>query len=83
MSKDYQFVKMIWDFRGPEATKIAEHHRIHLDDYIRMQKLQQCHSGIEKQSDMHHIAYMVVPRDQVPDLKAQLKPHRGQIYQES
>ena len=28
-------VKLIWDFRGPNATKIAEHHDIHLKEYIK------------------------------------------------
>ena len=81
MSEDYQFVKMIWDFRGPESARIADHHRIHLDDYIRLENLQHCHCGTEKQSEMYHIAYMVVPKEQVPTLRSQLKPHRGQIYQ--
>ncbi|MEY2922072.1 MAG: hypothetical protein RL108_694, partial [Bacteroidota bacterium] len=22
-------IKLIWDFRGPDAAKIAEHHEIH------------------------------------------------------
>ena len=26
-------LKLIWDFRGPDALKTAEHHEIHLKEY--------------------------------------------------
>jgi hypothetical protein len=27
-------IKLIWDFRGPASAKTAEHHEIHLKEYI-------------------------------------------------
>ena len=27
-------LKLIWDFRGPDAKHIAEHHAIHLREYV-------------------------------------------------
>ena len=71
---------MIWDFRGPNAKRTAEHHRIHLDDFIQMEKLNQCNTGLEEVSDNYTMAYLVVPKDMVPALRQQLKPHRGQIH---
>ncbi|PQB05930.1 hypothetical protein BST85_02755 [Aureitalea marina] len=73
---------MIWDFRGRSAERTAEHHRIHLDDFIRMEKLNQCETGLEKVSDSYTMAYMVVPKDMVPALREKLKPHRGQIHRQ-
>ena len=29
----------MWDFRGTEAEKTAEHHVIHLKQYIKIEKL--------------------------------------------
>ena len=33
-------IKLLWDFRGPEAFKIAEHHCIHLREYAEKEKIQ-------------------------------------------
>ena len=32
-------IKLLWDFRGPEAFKIAEHHCIHLREYAEKEKI--------------------------------------------
>ena len=32
-------IKLIWNFRGPDAAKIAEHHEIHLKEYIQIEKI--------------------------------------------
>jgi len=32
-------IKLIWDFRGPTAKKTAEHHTIHLKEYIESEEL--------------------------------------------
>ena len=33
-------IKLIWDFRGQAARKTAEHHEIHLKEFIQAEKLQ-------------------------------------------
>ena len=73
-------IKMIWDFRGPNALKIAEHHAIHLNEYAKINHVTKSGVGTETISDMHVIAYMVVNEDQTPTLREALKPHRGQVY---
>lgn len=73
-------LKLIWDFRGPDANKIAEHHEKHLKEYIIAQKLTISITGIETLSDMHTIAFMVVNEDQMKPIRDVLKPHRGQVY---
>jgi len=76
-------LKLIWDFRGPDALKIAEHHEIHLKDYINIQKLSLDITGIETVSNIHAIAFMVVNDDEMKTVRDRLKPHRGQLYVET
>jgi len=76
-------IKMIWDFRGPEAKRIAEHHEIHLKDYIRIEKIENAFTGLETVNDMHSLAFMVVNEDQMQPIRDALKPHRGQVYKGS
>lgn len=73
-------LKLIWDFHGPDASKIAEHHEKHLKEYIIIEKLDVSITGIEALSDMHTIAFMVVNEDQMKPVRDALKPHRGQVY---
>ena len=75
-------LKLIWDFRGPEALKIAEHHEIHLKDYISIQKLDITITGTQKMNDMHVIAFLVVNEQDMKPIRDALKPHRGQVYME-
>jgi len=75
-------LKLIWDFRGPDALKIAEHHEIHLKEYIKLEKLQLNITGFESVTDLHAIAFMVVTEDNMKPIRDALKPHRGQIYTE-
>lgn len=75
-------LKLIWDFRGPDAIKTAEHHTIHLKEYIALQKLNVNITGFDAISDMHAIAYMVVEEQDMKPIRDALKPHRGQVYQE-
>lgn len=73
-------LKLIWDFRGPDATKIAEHHMVHLKQYIKVEQLQLDIAGVEVINDMHTIAFMVVTEAQMKTVRDTLKPHRGQVY---
>lgn len=73
-------LKLIWDFRGPNALRTAEHHEIHLKDYISIEKLNINITGIEQLNDMHSIAFMVVDETDMKPIRDALKPHRGQVY---
>ncbi|WP_341216468.1 hypothetical protein [uncultured Wocania sp.] len=75
-------LKLIWDFRGPDALKIAEHHEIHLKDYVRLEKLNLNITGFEPITNIHAIAFMVVTEDNMKPIRDTLKPHRGQVYME-
>lgn len=73
-------LKLIWDFRGPDAYKIAQHHEIHLKDYIIVKNLSLNITGVEAISNLHAIAFMVINDNEMKPVRDVLKPHRGQLY---
>jgi hypothetical protein len=73
-------IKLIWDFRGPASAKTAEHHEIHLKEFIALEKLPIAITGFEAKNDMHAIAYMVVYEQDMIAVRDRLKPHRGEVY---
>lgn len=76
-------IKLIWDFRGPAAAKTAEHHEIHLKEYITAEKLPLDKTGFEVYNEMYAIAFIVVPEELMIPVRDALKPHRGEIYTEA
>jgi hypothetical protein len=75
-------IKLIWDFRGPSAKKTAEHHEVHLREYVIIEKLPLNITGFETINEMHAIAYMVVTDDFMIPVRDALKPHRGELFNE-
>lgn len=75
-------IKLIWDFRGPASAKTAEHHEIHLKEYIAIEKLPLNITGFEVITEMLAIAFMVVTDENMIQVRDALKPHRGEIYAE-
>ncbi|MEZ4875839.1 MAG: hypothetical protein R2793_10425 [Flavobacteriaceae bacterium] len=73
-------IKMIWDFRGPNAAHIANHHAEHLDEFLTQKGIIDAFTGTETHSDYYSIAFMVVTENWALDLRETLKPHRGQYY---
>lgn len=76
-------LKLIWDFRGPDALKTAEHHEIHLKDFIKIKKTDLNITGFETINEHHTIAFMVVNEAEMKPIRDALKPHRGQVYAEN
>ena len=73
-------IKLIWDFRGPDALKTAEHQEIHLKEFILIERLPIEISGFAAISEFHAIAFIVVNDDLMRKLRDVLKPHRGELY---
>ena len=73
-------LKLIWDFKGPDALKIAQHHEIHLKEYIQQEKAPVSITGTEIINEMHAIAFLVVKEVDMKPIRDALKPHRGQVY---
>lgn len=73
-------IKLIWDFRGEASAKTAEHHEIHLKEYIVIQKLPINITGFEIKNENHAIAFMVVTDEIMIQVRDALKPHRGEVF---
>ena len=73
-------IKLIWDFRGPASAKTAEHHEIHLKEYIIAEKLSPNITGFEILNEMYAVAFMVVTDETMILVRDALKPHRGEVF---
>ena len=71
-------VKLIWDFRGPAGKRTAEHHCIHLNDFIKIENIHGEAIEVVEFSEMHASATMIINEEDVPFMREKLKPHRGQ-----
>lgn len=69
-------VKLIWDFRGPDALRVAEHYRVHLVEALSGETGYE--TGTGEVGPGHSIAYLVVPESEMRPWRDRLKPHRGE-----
>ncbi len=72
-------IKLIWDFKGDEAEKTAEHHIIHLKEFSIKEQLILNDVGVEKISEYHFIAFLNVMESEVFTVRDALIPHRAEI----
>ena len=75
-------IKLIWDFRGPSASRTAEHYQKHLQEFVVLEELKFDITGFQHYSDMHSIAFLVVAEFEMKEIREMLKPNRGEIYLE-
>ncbi|MDC6351908.1 hypothetical protein PP178_10110 [Zeaxanthinibacter sp. PT1] len=76
-----QQIKLIWDFRGPDALPVARHHHKHLQEYMVNEGLSPQVAGHKELGPAHSIAFMVVTASKMPEVRDALKPHRGELHQ--
>ena len=74
-------IKLIWDFRGPAAAKTAEHHEIHLKQYLTIENLSPNITGFKIIDEMYALAFMVVEEENMIPVRDALKPHRGELFE--
>jgi len=79
MQDNIQRIKLIWDFRGPDALHTAKHHQIHLDEYVKAEKIPNPKSGFEQLSEFYSVAFLTVDKENMIAVRDALKPHRGEI----
>jgi hypothetical protein len=79
MQKNRQ-LKLIWDFRGPDAELIAKHHEIHLKEFFQIEAKTHFGIGVETLTEMHSIAYVIVSETDMKPVRDALKPHRGVVH---
>ena len=72
-------IKLIWDFRGPEAFEIAKHHCIHLEEFSIKENLTYHEISTNQISEMYSIAFITVNEIDMITFRDALKPHRGEV----
>lgn len=75
-------IKLIWDFRGPASAKTAEHHEIHLKEFLEKENYELKITGFETLNEMYAIAYLVVKEADMITFRDALRPHRGEVFEE-
>ncbi len=70
-------IKLIWDFRGPNASHTAEHYLIHLGEAQAGQEARDM--GVQQINSMHSLVFMIVPESEMRAVRDRLKPHRGEV----
>jgi len=74
-------IKLIWDFRGPEALEIAKHHCVHLKEFSEKENLSFFDISTNPISEMYCIAFITVDEKDMIVYRDALKPHRGEVAQ--
>lgn len=72
-------IKLLWDFRGPDAKETAKHHTTHLKDFATMENLTFHEIDIQEKNPMLVSAFITVNEIDMKTYRDALKPHRGEI----
>jgi hypothetical protein len=72
-------IKLIWDFRGPDALEMAKHHVIHLKEFTAMETLSYHESDVKELNAMLSYAFITVDEKDMITFRDALKPHRGEL----
>jgi len=72
-------IKLLWDFRGPDALETAKHHTIHLKEFAVKENLTFYEVAITESNPMLVSAFIVVNEKEMKIYRDALKPHRGSL----
>jgi len=72
-------IKLIWDFRGPEAMEIAKHHCAHLKEFSERENLTYHEISTNEISEMYCTAFITVNEIDMLTFRDALIPHRGEV----
>ena len=70
-------VKLVWDFKGPDAEHFATHHEIHLKQYAASRNLLDALTSSEELGPMFWMATLTVNKADMIQVRDALRPHRG------
>ena len=74
-------IKLIWQFSGKDALKIADHHLVHLHEYILREEIHVLDEGSELINEFSSISFIIIDRSLVEKLRVALKPHKAFIVE--
>jgi hypothetical protein len=69
-------IKLYWDFYGPDAAQMAEHHGIHLKTYMEGKSI--AHEVGFEATENHAFAFLRIAEADLETVKNALKPKRGE-----
>lgn len=72
-------IKLLWDFRGPDALETAKHHTIHLKEFAEIENLPFHEIDVKELNPMLCTAFIVVNESDMKVYRDALKPHRGEL----
>jgi hypothetical protein len=72
-------IKLLWDFRGPDAKETAKHHTIHLKEFANIDNLNFHEIDIQEKNPMLVSAFIVVDEKDMKTYRDALKPQRGEV----
>ena len=72
-------IKLIWDFRGPEALHTAKHHTIHLKEFATIENLTYHEADVKELNPMLAYAFIIVDEKDMKIYRDALRPHRGEL----
>lgn len=72
-------IKLLWDFRGPDAKQTAKHHTIHLKEFATVESLSFHEINIQEKNPMLYAAFITVDEKDMKIYRDALKPHRGEV----
>lgn len=72
-------IKLIWDFKGPDALETAKHHCIHLKEFAQIDNLNYHEVAYNELNEMYTMAFITVDESNMKTFRDALKPHRGEL----
>ncbi len=72
-------IKLLWDFRGPDALETAKHHTIHLKEFAAIENLPFYEIDVKELNPMLCVAFIVVNKSDMKVYRDALKPQRGEL----
>tara|TARA_Y100000034_G_scaffold111271_1_gene144143 strand:+ start:32343 stop:32576 length:234 start_codon:yes stop_codon:yes gene_type:complete len=72
-------IKLLWDFRGPDAKEMAVHHAKHLQEFATIENLPYHEVDHHELNPMLCSAFIVVDESHMKVFRDALKPQRGEL----
>lgn len=72
-------IRLIWNFRGPDALETAKHHVIHLKEFAENNNLFYEKVDTIVENNYLSIAFIIINESELSIYKNALKPDRGTI----
>ena len=70
-------IRLVWDFRGADALKTAEHQLTHLVEFMTKENISCLEKSLEQISKLQSICWIIIKESDLDFVKKRLKPNRG------